>query len=162
MFRLTLLVPIVLCASFAVAAAEPAEAAAGDPPIRKLDGHLVDLKGRGIYTWDGDKTPGRSTCNSQCRILWPPISAAADAVPKGSFTLVMREDGSKQWALKGRPLYRWASDKKYGDAGGDGVSDVWRLVMVTAKPADSKPIEANPAASTPATSETKTTGRKLP
>ena len=54
MLRMTVLVPALLCASFALAAAEPAAPAEAGPPIRKLDGHLVDLKGRGLYTWDGD------------------------------------------------------------------------------------------------------------
>lgn len=111
------------------AAAVPASAA--NPPIRKLDGHLVDSKGRGLYTWDGDKQGSDSQCNAQCRILWPPLFAAADAVPKGPFDLVKRDEGRYQWALKGRPLYRWASDKKWGDAGGDGVGGVWHLVTVT-------------------------------
>jgi predicted lipoprotein with Yx(FWY)xxD motif len=162
MLRITLLVPALLCASFALAAAEPEAPAEAGPPIRKLDGPLVDLKGRGLYTWDGDKTPGRSSCNSQCRILWPPIVAAAGAQPKGSFGLVKRDDGTQQWAFRGKPLYRWTSDKKHGDAGGDGVSGVWRLVMVAAKPADPKPGDASPGASAPATSDSKTTGLKSP
>ena len=104
--------------------------APGDPPIRKLDGHLVDAKGRGLYTWDGDIAGNTSQCNSQCRLLWPPLFADEGAAPKGPFDLVKREDGRYQWALKGRPLYRWASDKKWGDAGGDGVADMWHLVKV--------------------------------
>ena len=104
--------------------------ASSDPPIRKLDGHLVDAKGRGLYTWDGDIAGSTSQCNSQCRLLWPPLFADANAVPKGPFDLVKRDDGRYQWALKGRPLYRWASDRKWGDAGGDGVADMWHLVKV--------------------------------
>lgn len=104
-------------------------------PIRKLNGLLVDEKGRALYTWDNDKTPGRSDCNNQCRLLWPPITASADAVPRGVFTLVTRDDGQKQWAFRGKPLYRWVSDKQYGDAGGDGVSGAWHLVRVAPAPA---------------------------
>jgi predicted lipoprotein with Yx(FWY)xxD motif len=119
-----------------VAYADPAAAPpAGDPPIRKLNGHLVDAKGRGLYTWDGDIEGNSSQCNSQCRLLWPPLYADDNAVPKGPFDLVKRDDGRYQWALRGRPLYRWASDKKWGDAGGDGVADMWRLVKVTEKKA---------------------------
>jgi predicted lipoprotein with Yx(FWY)xxD motif len=121
-----------LALASSTALANPNAPAPGDPPIRKLDGHLVDSKGRGLYTWDGDTDPGAtSKCNSQCRLLWPPLYAGEGAVPKGPFDLVKREDGRYQWALKGRPLYRWASDKKWGDAGGDGVAGVWHLVKVT-------------------------------
>ena len=138
---------LLLLASLIAGAAEPAPAAStgAAPPIRKLDGHLVDIKGRGLYTWDGDKVAGRSSCNAQCRILWPPILADEGAQPKGPFNLVDRDDGVKQWALRGKPLYRWASDKKYGDAGGDGVSDVWHLVKVT-PPAASAPTPGDSAA----------------
>ena len=128
MSRVILFVLALLCASFSATAADPVPSA--DPPIRKLNGILVDIKGRGLYTWDGDKVPGRSSCNNQCRLLWPPILAVEGAQPKGPFNLVQRDDGAKQWALRGKPLYRWVSDKKYGDAGGDGVSDMWHLIRV--------------------------------
>jgi predicted lipoprotein with Yx(FWY)xxD motif len=114
------------------AASTPAAAPDNGPPIRKLEGHLVDIKGRGLYQWDGDNTPGVSTCGAQCRILWPPLFAEPNAQPKGPFTLAVRQDGRKQWALRGKPLYRWDSDKKYGDAGGDHVADTWHLVKVSA------------------------------
>ncbi len=123
--------PMPATSATPAASATPAVPVSSEPPIRKLDGHLVDLKGRGIYTYDGDKTLGVSSCTTQCRLLWPPISADAGDQPKGPFTIAVRPDGTKQWALRGRPLYRWTSDKKYGDAGGDGVAGVWRLVKVS-------------------------------
>ena len=140
------LVLLLTCAS--VQAAEPAApgAAAGDPPIRKLEGHLVDLKGRGLYTWDGDKTLGVSSCTTQCRLLWPPIVADEFAQPKGPFTIATRPDGTKQWALRGRPIYRWASDSKYGDAGGDGVAGLWHLVKVAPSKAATGKADSKPAA----------------
>jgi predicted lipoprotein with Yx(FWY)xxD motif len=126
---------LALVAGIAVAQttapAAPAQALTG-PPIRKLNGHLVDAKGRGLYTWDGDTQGSTSECNSQCRLLWPPLYADDGAVPKPPFDLVKRDDGRYQWALKGRPLYRWASDKKWGDAGGDTVAGMWHLVKVAA------------------------------
>jgi predicted lipoprotein with Yx(FWY)xxD motif len=139
MSRILLLFLALLCASFGAFAAVPAvaptpavaAAAVPDPPIRKLNGHLVDSKGRGLYFWDGDKTGSTSSCNNQCRLLWPPLFADDNAVPKGPFTLVKRDDGRYQWALNGRPLYRWTSDKKWGDAGGDTVAGVWHLVKTT-------------------------------
>lgn len=152
MIKSILLAAALLCAATASAAQDAAsQPPSGDPPIRKLDGILVDTKGRGLYTYVNDKTPGKSDCNNQCRLLWPPLKAEPGAVPKGPFTLATRDDGSKQWALRGKPLYRWASDKKYGDAGGDGVSEAWRLVRVAPpKPTASAPAPATAAPAKPA------------
>ena len=105
-----------------------AEMSPGDPPIRQREGILVDLKGRGLYNYDGDWDRTRSLCTDQCRLLWPPIFASAEAKPKGQFTIINRADGQKQWAYKGKPLYRWVSDQKRGDAGGEGIMGVWHLV----------------------------------
>jgi predicted lipoprotein with Yx(FWY)xxD motif len=125
---------VFLAALFALAStaatANPNAPAPGDPPIRKLNGHLVDAKGRGLYFWDGDVKGNTSQCSGQCRLLWPPLFAEDNAVPKGPFNIIKRDDGRYQWALNGRPLYRWKSDVKFGDAGGDGVAGVWHLVMV--------------------------------
>ena len=127
--------PAASTAAQPAATAAPATApTASDPPIRKLDGVLVDIKGRGLYTYDGDTVVGKSNCNAQCRLLWPPLMAEPGAQAKGPFTLAARDDGKQQWALRGKPLYRWASDLNYGDHGGNGVSDRWHLVQVGKKP----------------------------
>jgi len=40
----------------------------------------------------------------------------------------MRDDGSKQWAYKGRPLYHWVKDAKPGDMTGDGfLNNSWHV-----------------------------------
>jgi len=41
-------------------------------------------------------------------------------MPMGNYSIITRDDGSKQWAYKGRPLYNWKNDKKPGDITGDG------------------------------------------
>ena len=43
--------------------------------------------------------------------------------------MIAREDGSKQWAYKGKPLYTWAKDAKPGDVTGDGVNNVWHIAQ---------------------------------
>jgi len=102
----------------------------GEAPLRRRNAVMVDIQGRGIYTYDLDTDPDRSVCDEMCRILWPPIIASDDAKPSGRFTLADRADGRKQWAWDGKPLYRWISDRRKGEANGDGVAGVWRLVRL--------------------------------
>jgi predicted lipoprotein with Yx(FWY)xxD motif len=73
-----------------------------------------------------DATPGKSACNGPCAQNWPPLAVAANAKPMGDWTVVTRDDGSKQWAYKGKPLYTFAKDKKPGDTTGDGfLNNAW-------------------------------------
>lgn len=81
----------------------------------------VDAKGMTLYIFDKDAA-GKSNCNDKCATAWPPLMAAADGKAAGDWTVIVRKDGSKQWAYKGKPLYTWANDKKPGDATGDGVN----------------------------------------
>jgi len=105
-------------------------AEAGEAPLRRRNAIMVDLQGRGIYTYDLDVDPNRSACDPMCLILWPPIIADANAKPSGRFSLAELPDGRKQWAWDGKPLYRWISDRRKGEANGDGVAGVWRLVRL--------------------------------
>jgi predicted lipoprotein with Yx(FWY)xxD motif len=87
---------------------------------------LTDPHGMTLYTFDRD-AGGKSACNGPCATNWPPLTAPADAKPSGKFTVVAREDGTKQWAYDGKPLYHFKNDAKAGDVGGDGVNNVWHL-----------------------------------
>jgi predicted lipoprotein with Yx(FWY)xxD motif len=103
--------------------AEPAKV--GDTSKGKV---LVDVKGMTLYTLDRDTTPNKSSCNGQCATNWPPLAVAAEAKDAGVWTVVTRDDGSKQWAYKGKPLYFWKDDKKPGDVEGDGRGNgVWHI-----------------------------------
>jgi predicted lipoprotein with Yx(FWY)xxD motif len=81
---------------------------------------LVDAKSMTLYTWGNDTLPGKSACNGQCATNWPPLTAAGDAKPMGDWTVVARDDGTKQWAYKGKPLYTYRTDAKEGDVTGNG------------------------------------------
>ena len=52
---------------------------------------------------------------------------ADTAKPMGAYTIITREDGTKQWAYKGAPLYYWSKDTKTGDKTGDGFNGVWKV-----------------------------------
>jgi predicted lipoprotein with Yx(FWY)xxD motif len=88
---------------------------------------LVDAKGMTLYIYDRDTAAGKSSCNGQCATNWPPLMASADAKDAGTWTVIIRDDGGKQWAYKGKPLYFWKDDKKAGDAAGDGRNNVWHI-----------------------------------
>ena len=87
---------------------------------------LVDTKGMTLYVFDKDAA-GKSNCNGPCATSWPPLTANADAKASGDWSIVTRDDGGKQWAYKGKPLYVWSKDAKPGDVTGDGVNNVWHI-----------------------------------
>ena len=87
---------------------------------------LVDDAGMTLYTFDND-TPGKSNCNGQCAANWPPLLAEADAQASGDLAIVVRNDGARQWAVGGMPLYGWVRDEAPGDTTGEGVRGVWRV-----------------------------------
>jgi len=114
----------VLTASVALAqTAQPAKVA--DTSRGKA---LVDAKGMTLYVFDRD-TAGKSACTGQCAQNWPPLAAPTNAQASGDWTIVTRDDGSKQWAYKGKPLYTWAKDTKPGDVTGDGINNVWHIAQ---------------------------------
>ena len=103
-----------------------APAKAGDSAKGKT---LVDPKGMTLYIYDRDTAAGKSACNGNCATNWPPLMASADAKDNGAWTVITRDDGGKQWAYKGKPLYFWKDDKKAGDAEGDGRNNVWHIAV---------------------------------
>jgi predicted lipoprotein with Yx(FWY)xxD motif len=107
-------------------AKEKKEKAAQMPADVKVNNMvLTDSKGMTLYTFDKDATPGKSACNGPCATNWPPLTATK-AKAMGDWTVVTRDDGTKQWAYKGKPLYRFAKDTKSGDMTGDGFNNgVW-------------------------------------
>jgi predicted lipoprotein with Yx(FWY)xxD motif len=110
-----------LFAAFALAAC--ASMGMSDMPAKKAaDGTLTNAAGMTLYTFDKDSA-GKSACNGPCAANWPPLMAAPGATGSGSWSIVTRDDGSKQWAYKGKPLYTWVKDQKPGDKTGDGVAN---------------------------------------
>ncbi|WP_034348894.1 lipoprotein [Noviherbaspirillum massiliense] len=97
---------------------------AENPPVEKKGDTLVNQSGMTLYTFDKD-TDGKSACTGQCASNWPPLAAGANAKNTGDYTVITRDDGSKQWAYKGKPLYTYKADKKPGEKSGDNFRDVW-------------------------------------
>lgn len=107
----------------------------------ELDGPIfADAKGRTLYRWS-DEQQNTPACDGQkqalsagtvtiypggyelpdlssrkaCDEIWPPVLAAADAKPTGSWTIVDRKSGGKQWAYEGYAVYTSILDRAPGD-----------------------------------------------
>ena len=123
-FMAGLVVSTLALGTFAAIAATAEPAAMGDTTKGKI---WVDAKGMTLYSFEKDAA-GKSNCNGECAVEWPPLAAAADSKATGDWTIVTRDDGSIMWAFKGQPLYTFVDDKKAGDVTGDNV-DGFHIVM---------------------------------
>ena len=113
----------------------------------------ADRDGFTLYVFDNDAAdidgdgPADSDCNGNCAVAWPPLYADAGAAPTGQFSLITRDDASRQWAFKGEPLYYFANDVVAGDVNGDQIGGVWHIarpapVQIIPDPAGAAIFEA--------------------
>ena len=79
-----------------------------------------------LYTYDKD-TPTHSSCNIGCDGAHVPVFAPADAKMMDEWSIVDRDDGTHQWALRGKPIYTAFHDPA-GNPRGDGEDGLWHLV----------------------------------
>ena len=68
---------------------------------------------------------GAQGCDGPCLDLWTPLAAPADAEPWGDWSVLTREDGTKQWAYQSYGLYSYAGDVEAGDIYGNDVYDLF-------------------------------------
>jgi predicted lipoprotein with Yx(FWY)xxD motif len=103
---------------------------ASSSPAMMSGGMLVGPNGMTLYTFDRDAVgSGKSVCNGPCATNWPPLMASDSDKATGDYMVITRDDGKKQWAMKGKPLYYWAKDSKAGDMTGDGfANNSWHIV----------------------------------
>ena len=114
----------LLVLSFAACATDTMHAA----PAMMSGGVMVNSAGMTLYTFDKDTAnSGKSACNGPCAALWPPVAASGDMMGD-DYSVVARDDGSKQLAYKGKPVYLFSKDQKPGDMTGDNFKDVWHVI----------------------------------
>jgi predicted lipoprotein with Yx(FWY)xxD motif len=94
--------------------------------------YLTGEDGKTLYTFTNDtKDSGKSACNGDCAVNWPPLVLEADDEIEaedgvnGTITQISRDDGSKQVAYNGMPLYYFKGDAAAGDTNGQGLNDKW-------------------------------------
>jgi predicted lipoprotein with Yx(FWY)xxD motif len=113
--------------------------------VTEVNGNLADASGRTLYTFDKDAA-NKSNCNGGCATAWPPFLVKDGDRAAATFNVIARDDGAKQWALNGKPLYFFAADVQSGDAKGDGQGGVWHVIRSASKRSDAKPAAASRAA----------------
>ena len=120
---------MLVLAALVVAGCAQMSSMVGAAPVKTVDGVFVNADGMTLYTFDKDAAgSGKSTCNGPCATNWPPALVADGAKASGDWTIITRDDGLKQWAYKGKPLYAFAKDTKAGDKTGDGfLNGAWHV-----------------------------------
>lgn len=104
-------------------------AACATAPAKFNDGILTNTAGMTLYNFDKDiADSGKSVCNGQCAKNWPPFMVTADDKPGDYWSIITRDEGGKQWAYKGKPVYLWVKDQRPGDRTGDGFANAWRVI----------------------------------
>ena len=93
---------------------------------------LTDFEGFTLYASDRVAENDAQTCSDHgCEMDWLPVPAPALALDVGQFSVVTRKDGSRQWAWRGRPLYRYRGDLLPGDAHGRAVEARRTMAVLT-------------------------------
>lgn len=117
---------------------------------------LTDTSGFTLYVFTKDvPSSGKSACAGSCAVTWPPLVAPSSTLANADratavLAVITRDDGTLQVTYGGRPLYRFASDKRPGDATGQGINSfggVWSVA--TGQPgaaATTPPTTPQPAA----------------
>ena len=123
---------VLASAIFALALVGSAFAQTASMPagVKVANGMFTDAKGMTLYTFDNDKEPNKSACAGNCLNNWPVLKAEASDKDMGDWKVITRDDGSKQWAYKGKPIYYFAMDKAPGDKVGDGRGMVWHIAKL--------------------------------
>ncbi len=92
--------------------------------------YLADDQARPLYVFEDDVTPGKSACVDACAKEWVAAQPSQkNAVAGGQWTIITRPDKTKQWAYRGKPLYRFTGDVP-GQLNGLKSGPKWKTVRL--------------------------------
>ncbi len=101
-----------------------------------LGTYLADENGLTLYVYSKDAAKV-SNCSAACLMTWVPYGPGVSAA--GTFSMPMMpvnvgvakgNNGMLQFTWKEMPVYRFVSDKKPGDAMGQGQGGVWSVIKI--------------------------------
>lgn len=96
--------------------------------------YLTDAGGGTLYLNRKDVKGGKSKCNKACLERWQPLLLEGELVAPpelmGTLTVVARDDGGRQVAYEGWPLYTSKEDRQKGDAKANGKDKQWFVANV--------------------------------
>ena len=123
---------IALVATATLAACTSMGGLAMAPFTKVYDGVLAGSNNMTLYTFSKDVAgSGKSVCNGMCATNWPPLLVDGNPSLSGGYSVITRDDGKKQLAFNGMPLYFYAKDVKPGDKIGDGRSEgAWQIIKM--------------------------------
>jgi len=100
--------------------------------------YLTDGNGRALYYFFNDQVgtsssaPVSNCTSAQCMSNWPIFLVEQAVVPsslsQSSFITFTREDGQRQSAYKGHPLYYFTGDTNPGDTKGRHLFNLWEII----------------------------------
>ncbi len=100
-------------------------------------GRIV-VNSSGFTLYHNTKEKGSIKCTGSCAKVWPPLVVAKKAKLKAGPGIrvaklgrIKRPDGRFQVTYFGKPLYRYAPDKKRGDVKGEGIGGIWFALKTT-------------------------------
>ncbi|MEU8548958.1 hypothetical protein AB0C81_18565 [Streptomyces roseoverticillatus] len=92
---------------------------------------VVDSNGRTLYQNGHLSRNSRAVCDARCSQLWtavPPVNRSrVQGIDLRLITDVRLEDGSRQLAIGGHPVFWFNGDRTLGDIKGQGRDDFWAL-----------------------------------
>jgi predicted lipoprotein with Yx(FWY)xxD motif len=106
---------------------------------------LHTARGFSVYASDADRR-GRSNCDDDCARTWIPMQAPVAARAHGDWSIVERRDGVRQWAFRGKPLYRYAEDSRVKSLLGSDVPG-WHNVYTQRAPEPPASFTVQPTSS---------------
>ena len=104
-----------------------------------MSGRIVAQRdGWSVYSYDGDSR-NKSNCFDACLDGWQPVLAADYARPVGEWSTFERSPGIRQWAFRGKPVYRHLQDGKIYSQDGTDMPR-WHNVYMQEAPKPPKPF----------------------